>query len=206
MRLLVAMSRKKLADHAREQGAARRDYRRSQASSQRERSIATSAADPSQQVATKELVEEIRRRLSEEERQLADLRVGGCTGEQIAAEQGESSEALRKKLRVRWTASPATWGWRSSTMSESDQLLLLCLDQRHAWQQGDHVLVEAYLEQQPTLLEDPEAVLDLIYNEIVLREESGEEAPLEQYLRRFPQFQARSSCNSMSTGSLKETR
>jgi RNA polymerase sigma factor (sigma-70 family) len=98
MRLLVAMSRKKLADHAREQTAARRDYRRSQASSQRDRSLAGSAADPSQQVAAKELVQEFRRRLSAEELQLADLRVGGHTWEQIATEQGESSEALRKKL------------------------------------------------------------------------------------------------------------
>ena len=54
--------------------------------------------DPGQQAATKELVREFQSRLSEEERQLADLRVNGQSWDQIAAERGESPEALRKRL------------------------------------------------------------------------------------------------------------
>src|SRR5262249_4028554 len=53
---------------------------------------------------------------------------------------------------------------------------------------GEQIPVERYLEQQPGLSSDPEGLLDLIYNEIVLREETGNPAPLEEYLQRFPQF------------------
>jgi WD40 repeat protein/serine/threonine protein kinase len=47
-------------------------------------------------------------------------------------------------------------------------------------------LVETYLELQPELALDPEAVLDLIYHERVLRAQCGEVPRLEEYLQRFP--------------------
>jgi tetratricopeptide (TPR) repeat protein/predicted Ser/Thr protein kinase len=65
---------------------------------------------------------------------------------------------------------------------------LLRIDQRARWRGGDPVRVESYLEQHPSLQDDPDGVLDLIYNEIVLREEVGERPVLEEYRRRFPQF------------------
>ena len=61
-------------------------------------------------------------------------------------------------------------------------------DQSKRWQRGERVLVETYLEQRPALQANPKAVFELIYQEIVLREETGEAPPLEEYLRRFPQF------------------
>jgi RNA polymerase sigma-70 factor (ECF subfamily) len=97
LRLLVNMSRKKLADQARQQGAARRDYRRVN-QAERERAFVTSLPDPSQQAASKELLEEFRKRLSPEERALAELRTSGQNWNQIATAQGETAEALRKKL------------------------------------------------------------------------------------------------------------
>jgi serine/threonine protein kinase/tetratricopeptide (TPR) repeat protein len=65
----------------------------------------------------------------------------------------------------------------------------LCLDQRQRWQHGESVRVEIYLERFPTLRSNPDSLLDLIYNEIVLREESGEQPRLEEYLHRFGQFE-----------------
>jgi RNA polymerase sigma-70 factor (ECF subfamily) len=97
LRLLVNMSRKKLADQARQQGAARRDYRRLDAQPS-PRPFVASLPDPSQLVATKELLEEFRKRLSPQERSLAELRTSGQNWQQIAAVQGESAEGLRKKL------------------------------------------------------------------------------------------------------------
>src|SRR5262249_46818846 len=38
---------------------------------------------------------------------------------------------------------------------------------------------------------DPERILELVYHEIVLREELGEKPLLQEYLRRFPQFELR---------------
>jgi RNA polymerase sigma factor (sigma-70 family) len=98
LRLLTAMSRKKLIDHAREHQAARRDHRRQSAGSQDLRNAKDLNPSPSQQVAGKELLGEFRRRLSEEERALADQRALNRDWAQIAAERGGSPEALRKKL------------------------------------------------------------------------------------------------------------
>src|SRR5262249_47554394 len=38
----------------------------------------------------------------------------------------------------------------------------------------------------PTLADDAESLLDLVYGEVLLREQSGETVALEEYLRRFP--------------------
>jgi tetratricopeptide (TPR) repeat protein len=65
----------------------------------------------------------------------------------------------------------------------------LCLDQRSRWRRGESVQVETYVEQYPALQTNPDGVLDLIYNEIVLREEDGEQPHLGEYLRRFGQFE-----------------
>jgi serine/threonine-protein kinase len=61
-------------------------------------------------------------------------------------------------------------------------------EQRQRWRQGERPPVESYLQRQPELGSHRELVLDLIYNEIVLREEEGEQPRLEEYLQRFPQF------------------
>ncbi len=68
------------------------------------------------------------------------------------------------------------------------QLTLVLLDQHERWQRGERVLVEAYLGSRPALGSDTEKVLDLVYHEIVLREERGESPRLEEYLVRFPQL------------------
>src|SRR4051794_11376886 len=65
-------------------------------------------------------------------------------------------------------------------------LSLLLAHQRRGWRRGERAAVETYLERQPALHADPETVLDLIYNEIVLRAEAGESPQLEEYLQRFP--------------------
>jgi tetratricopeptide (TPR) repeat protein/tRNA A-37 threonylcarbamoyl transferase component Bud32 len=67
---------------------------------------------------------------------------------------------------------------------------LVLKHQREAWRRGEPALVETYLAQQPTLQTDDQAILDLIYHEIVLREESGQLPQLEEYRRRFPDLGA----------------
>src|SRR5271157_786729 len=66
-------------------------------------------------------------------------------------------------------------------------------EQGTRWQRGDLVPVEAYLKKYPELRADAEAVLDLIWQELVLRREQGEAPQLADYLRRFthlsPQLQ-----------------
>jgi tRNA A-37 threonylcarbamoyl transferase component Bud32/tetratricopeptide (TPR) repeat protein len=58
------------------------------------------------------------------------------------------------------------------------------------WNRGERVPVEAYLRQHPEL-ESGDSALELILTEVALRQESGEAAPLEEYLWRFPRYEDR---------------
>jgi RNA polymerase sigma-70 factor (ECF subfamily) len=97
LNLLLAMAQRKVADRAREARAARRDYRRTREASNPEK-WAAPGATPSEEVAMKELVDEFRKRLSGDERLLAEQRAAGRPWAEIAAERGGSAEALRKEL------------------------------------------------------------------------------------------------------------
>lgn len=62
----------------------------------------------------------------------------------------------------------------------------LALDQQSkAWRDGDRPSVEQLLRDS-SLPAEPDVLLDLIYNEIVVREEIGERPSLDEYVRRFP--------------------
>jgi WD40 repeat protein len=76
---------------------------------------------------------------------------------------------------------------RRSCRSSASRLLD---DQRARWERGERKAVEAYLEEHPELRDDPEAVVDLIYQEVLLRQERGEAARLDDYRRRFPHCEA----------------
>jgi RNA polymerase sigma-70 factor (ECF subfamily) len=97
LRLLVDMSRKKLVDHAREQAAARRDFRR-QESHKAVKELTSADGRPDRQAAAKELLQEFRGRLAADERELVDRRALGQSWAQIAAELGGTPEARRKEM------------------------------------------------------------------------------------------------------------
>jgi serine/threonine protein kinase len=65
---------------------------------------------------------------------------------------------------------------------------LLLLDQHDRWARGQSTLVESYLKRHPALEAHEDGILDLIYNEIFLRERRGDAPQLEEYLRRFPRL------------------
>jgi RNA polymerase sigma factor (sigma-70 family) len=96
-KLLLAMARNKVAFHQRLRMAQRRDQRRLEGGLD-EGALAAPGSSPSRQVAAKELLEEVRRRLSPEERQMVELRDQGLDWKQIAQRLGGSAEALRKQL------------------------------------------------------------------------------------------------------------
>jgi RNA polymerase sigma-70 factor (ECF subfamily) len=98
MNLLAAMARNEVLKEARKQRAARRDHRRDTGGAVEEREVAAAGETPSQEVAARELLHEVRRRLTGEERRLAELRSAGHDWAAVAAEVGGSPEALRKQL------------------------------------------------------------------------------------------------------------
>ena len=99
LRLLVVMTRHKLAKQVRRHRAGRRDYRRSEVRDP-EYVVGQPAAapSPSRLVAGRELLEEFRRRLTDEERQLADLRAQGFAWAEIAGRVGGTPRTRSKQL------------------------------------------------------------------------------------------------------------
>lgn len=59
-------------------------------------------------------------------------------------------------------------------------------EQGRRWRAGTPAAVEECLERYPELRANPEAILDLIYNEVLLRTERGETPRLDEYTGRFP--------------------
>jgi RNA polymerase sigma-70 factor (ECF subfamily) len=96
IRLLVRMARNKVVSQTRRQRARAADRHRVETSNLD--AVSTVGFDPSRVAAGRDLLEEVRRRLSLEERQIADLRAQERSWPEIAAELGGTPEARRKQL------------------------------------------------------------------------------------------------------------
>jgi hypothetical protein len=79
---------------------------------------------------------------------------------------------------------------RAGELTGLDLANFLRADQQQRWRSANRPPVEAYLEKVPGLADQSEVVLDLVYNEIVLREEIGEVPRLAEYMNRFPRLGA----------------
>ena len=77
-----------------------------------------------------------------------------------------------------------------ASIGSSQTPLSLIQNHRQRWRDEQKLSVEAFLQQFPPPVLDDDELLDLIYNEVVLREEDGESPELAEYLLRFPQFAA----------------
>lgn len=93
-KLLVTMARNKILDHARK--PANRPV--SLGEEEWSRQVAANTPTALALASERELLEEIRRRLTDEERGIADLRAKGRDWATVAQQLGGSAEALRKKL------------------------------------------------------------------------------------------------------------
>jgi RNA polymerase sigma-70 factor (ECF subfamily) len=98
VRLLASMARHKLLRQAERLHAARRDGRRCQEGGFGTCEPADPGPQPPQLVAGRELLQQFRSRLSEEERRLADQRALGRSWADIAAAVGGNADALRIRL------------------------------------------------------------------------------------------------------------
>jgi RNA polymerase sigma-70 factor (ECF subfamily) len=98
VRLLTAMARNKLTDQARRRQGLPRDPVEARGGAGDVADAADLAASPSRVVADRDLLDAVRARLRPDERRLAEQRAEGRAWVDIAAEVGESAEALRKRL------------------------------------------------------------------------------------------------------------
>jgi WD40 repeat protein len=65
---------------------------------------------------------------------------------------------------------------------------VLLVEQRERWRRGQRPVVETYLTEYAQLHTDPEAAVDLIYGEFLLRVEFGDKPTVAEYKRRFPAY------------------
>jgi tetratricopeptide (TPR) repeat protein len=82
-------------------------------------------------------------------------------------------------------------GWRGRGLGLEDVLPVLRVDQRRRWLSGQRVDVASYLRDSPDLRDNPEAFFELIYNELLIREELGERPDPREYAASFPELAER---------------
>ena len=99
VKLLMSIARNKLASLARRERRLRRDARRV-AETQPDvlEQVVDTASSPSEIVLQRELIERMRAELSDDERQIADLRVEGLGWDKVAERLGGSPQARRMQL------------------------------------------------------------------------------------------------------------
>ncbi len=97
IKLLLTMTRNKVAETIRRQHRLRRDSRRTVGGVE-ELALAGRDPTPSSMVAGRELLEQARQRLSEEEHHLVELRGQGLSWEEVAASLGGTAGARRNQL------------------------------------------------------------------------------------------------------------
>jgi RNA polymerase sigma-70 factor (ECF subfamily) len=96
--LLMVMARNKLRDKARRLQANRRDQRRVEGDGPNLDALPGANGDPERIVAARDLLAEVQRQLSDDERVLAEHRALGLEWPEIAERLGGRPDALRKKL------------------------------------------------------------------------------------------------------------
>jgi DNA-directed RNA polymerase specialized sigma24 family protein len=96
--LLVRMARHKLSHQVHKQQAQRRDIRRVQHGGPDDLNVAAPGPSPSEICAGQELLQELRKKLSDEERSIADRRSQGDNWADIAAELGGTPDGRRVQL------------------------------------------------------------------------------------------------------------
>jgi tetratricopeptide (TPR) repeat protein/predicted Ser/Thr protein kinase len=74
----------------------------------------------------------------------------------------------------------------AGTLAVGDLAEVLRADQRARWRAGERVPAEDYLRRLPGEPPDPEAAVDLIFQEYLLRERLGEKPDAAEFVNRFP--------------------
>src|SRR5262249_31217569 len=85
--------------------------------------------------------------------------------------------------------APSATHLRPSERAGADDLAArLAREMAARWHRGERPPAEEFLARHPALVRDPEAALDLVYEEVCLRREFDEEQPVAALLARFPRW------------------
>src|SRR5437763_1771452 len=88
------------------------------------------------------------------------------------------------------SSSPLASGEQSSEGGEGLGSLAerLAAGLRGRWAQGGRPVAEEFFARHPELLQDPAAAIDLVYEEVCLREQAGQKGAWEDAFQRFPRW------------------
>lgn len=75
-----------------------------------------------------------------------------------------------------------------ASMTSNETVEALCREMAESWHSGERIAAEAYLARIPESLENTEDAVRLVYEEICLRQEVGEEVDASDLAARFPQW------------------
>ena len=209
LRLLVVMTRHKLAKQERRHRADRRDYRRVD-SGDPAYLEGPSAANhtPSRLVAGRELLESFLSRFTAEERMLADLRSQGYEWTEICTRLGGTPAARRKQLAravdrverqleeiegrtclsrpIGRRRRPGRGAWTGPTAQDPARQFW------SLWRQGQQPTVEDFLAR--TGIRDPEQIVTVLRVDQAERCRLGQWVPAEAYLDAFPAVRDHAEC------------
>src|SRR5207302_1829759 len=111
--------------------------------------------------------------------------------EQAVTDNPPVSQEPDRRLRQLWRQGQRpdvdAFLAQAGPLSPRELAVVLRVDQRERWQAGEGVLVEAYLQRYSTLLGHAETLVDLLYNEFLLRQRHGDQPTLAEYRQRFPE-------------------
>ncbi len=108
--------------------------------------------------------------------------------EPTQAAPGHAAERLWRLWRDGGRSDVDAFLVAAGPLDAAEAAAVLRLDQRERWHTGERVPAEDYFRRHPWLRDRPEAAVDLIYGEFLLREREGERPDPEEYLRRFPEY------------------
>src|SRR5262245_21660991 len=112
------------------------------------------------------------------------------TSPRTSATSRHTSIQPSQNLSQRWAQGQApdvsAFVTESGPLSKAELVAVLHVDQKERWQRGERIPAEHYFSQHPSLAQDPEYGVELVFHEFLLRKELGEEPKVEEYYRRFP--------------------
>jgi serine/threonine-protein kinase len=103
-----------------------------------------------------------------------------------AGSQSDPAQELVELWRQGQQPDVAAFLARLGPQPAAQTAALLCIDQQERWQAGQRISAETYFQRYPELQADPDASVDLIYQEYLIRERLGEQPSLAEYQERFP--------------------
>ena len=109
------------------------------------------------------------------------------TCEDAAVKVHERSPSLTDGPGGEWP--PVSAGSLVARSRESGPVTRLIEEFAAAWAGGERPPAETFLERHPSLTVRPDAAIRLIYEEVCLRQSEGQDVPLSELVRRFPQWQ-----------------